>query len=356
MDACVFNVLLKSETLDSNCLWISLGLQAVNMKALVLEGIQKLRVADIKMPVGNDSETLLQVLYGSVCRTDAKMWAQGQRDLVLPRVLGHEICGQKPDSHEKFVVWPASACHTCHYCKNGAENLCGNIQIIGFHRDGAFAQYIKVPNESLIKVPATVPPEIACMTELLAAAINAVEQADVQENQKVLIYGAGPAGLLLGLACRYLGAIPLMVEKNHEKIKLGAQFCKEVGITVVDTVAAENSDNFNVVINAAPDPHTLSDGIAKLTAGGKYCIFSGFTKNINIPTDLLNEVHYRQLTVVGAYGNTRWQMGTALGILESNARAVSLLIHEIIKLDDVPSVLSEILNGQVMKYVVDLQK
>ena len=326
------------------------------MKALVLEKIQQLSVADIKMPVGDDSETLLQVLYCSVCRTDAKMWYQGQRDLVLPRVLGHEICGQKPDSNEKFIVWPASACHNCHYCKNGAENLCTDIQVIGFHRDGGFTQYIKVPNESLIKIPASVPPEIACMTELSAAAINAVEQADVRKGQKVLIYGGGPAGLLLGLACKYFGAVPLIVEKNQEKIKLGSQFCKEIGITVADNVPIGNFDNFNVVVNAAPDPNTLSDGIAKLAAGGKYCIFSGFTKNINIPTDLLNEIHYRQLTVVGAYGNTRRQMETALGLLDSHARAVGLLIHEIIKLEDVPSVLPEILNGQVMKYVVDLQK
>ena len=329
-----------------------LDLQAVAMKALVLEGIRQIRVVDIEIPVGNDSETLLQVLYCSVCRTDAKMWVQGQRDLVLPRILGHEICGQIPNTSEKFIVWPASACHNCHYCKNGAENLCGDIQIIGFHRDGGFSQYIKVPNESLIKVPTAVPPEIACMTELLAAAINAIEQVDVQKNQKVLIYGGGPAGLLLGLACKCFDAAPLIVEKSPEKIRLGARFCKETGITVADTAV---NDDFDAVINAAPDPDILADGMARLNAGGKFCIFSGFTKNINIPTDLLNEVHYRQLTVVGAYGNTRRQMETALGILAGNVRAVSLLIQKIIKLDDVPSVLPEILNGQVMKYVVDLQ-
>lgn len=147
------------------------------MQALVLEEKNKIRIADIETPNCNhDNEVLLRVTYCTVCRTDAKMWFQGQRDLVLPRVLGHEICGQKLDSNEQFIVWPASTCGSCFYFKNGIENLCSSIQVIGFHRDGGFAEYVKVPKYSLIKVPKTVPPEIACMTELMSSGINAIEQ------------------------------------------------------------------------------------------------------------------------------------------------------------------------------------
>lgn len=169
------------------------------MKALLLEEIRKIKVSDIETPNCGKDETIVKVICCSVCRTDAKMWSQGQRDLTLPRVLGHEICVQKLDLNERYIVWPASTCKTCHYCKNSAENLCKSIQIIGFHRDGGFAQYIKVPSDSLIKVPLNVPSEIACMTELMASAINAIEQTKIQENLKVLIYGGGPAGLLIAL-------------------------------------------------------------------------------------------------------------------------------------------------------------
>jgi len=324
------------------------------MKALILEDIKKLRIDNIKIPnCSDDTETLLKVSYCSVCRTDAKMWFQGQRDLVLPRVLGHEICGQKLDSNERFIVWPARACNNCHYCKNGAENLCSSIQVIGFHRDGGFAQYIKVPKESLIKIPENIPSEIACMAELLSSAINAIEQVDLQKNQKVLIFGGGPAGLMLGLACKYFGAEPFVVEKNCEKREHIAQFCKEADIHISDVVAF---DNFDVAINAAPDPNTLIEGILKLNTGGKYCLFIGFTKNVSIPIDLLNEIHYGQLTIVGAYGSTKRQMTIALKILEDNAQTIRLLIHKIIDLESVPSVLPEILLGQALKYVVDLQK
>ena len=323
------------------------------MKVLILKGIKHLYIDDIDTPDCSDNEILLKVLYCSVCRTDAKMWSQGQRDLVLPRVLGHEICGQKLDSAERFIVWPANICNNCNYCRNGVENLCNTIQVIGFHRDGGFAQYIKVPKESLIRISENIPPEIACMTELLSSAINAVEQVNIQKNQKVLIYGGGPAGLLLGIACQHFGADSFIIEKKSEKIKLGSQFCKNAGIYISDAVTF---DNFDVVINAAPDPTSLPAGILKLNTGGKYCIFSGLPNNNNLSVDLLNEVHYRQLTLIGAYGSTKEHMKIALKILENNIQTVSLLIHEIIKLEDVPSVLPKVLLGQSLKYVVDMKR
>lgn len=322
------------------------------MKALVLEEINKVHITDIEMPVCDSNEVLLKVSYCSLCRTDAKMWVQGQRDLVLPRILGHEICGQKLDSDVHYIIWPARVCNKCFYCKNGVENLCNNIEVIGFHRDGGLAQYIKVPKESLIEVPKTVPPEIACMTELLSSAVNVIEQISLQKNQRVLIFGGGPAGLMLGLACKFFGATPLIVEKDPKKCEKVGRFCKSADICLSDIVSSES---FDVVINAAPDPNILFEGLLKLNDGGRFCLFSGFTKNVNISSDLLNEVHYRQLIIIGAYGSTKRQMEIALKILESNVQTIRLLIHKIIDLESVPLMLSEILHGQALKYVVDLQ-
>jgi threonine dehydrogenase-like Zn-dependent dehydrogenase len=324
------------------------------MKALVLEEINNLRIVDREMPVCGEAEVLLKVSYCSVCRTDAKMWFQGQRDLVLPRVLGHEICGHPLDSERHYVVWPANACKKCSHCRAGVENLCDSIEVMGFHRDGGLAQYIKVPKESLIEVPKTVPPEIACMTELLSAAVNAVEQVALQKSQKVLIFGGGPAGLMLGLACKFFGADSFVIEKDPEKREKVKIFCKKADIHLSESDAT--FEGVDVVINASPDPNLLPEGLMRLKPGGKFCLFSGFTRNVNFPSDLLNEAHYKQLTIIGAYGSTKRQMEIALKILEANVQTIRLLIQKIINLESVPLVLPEIWQGQALKYVVDLQK
>jgi threonine dehydrogenase-like Zn-dependent dehydrogenase len=189
------------------------------------------------------------------------------------------------------------------------------------------------------------------MTELLSSATNAVEQISLRKKQKVLIFGGGPAGLLLGLACRHYGADPLVVERNPEKIKMVSKFCEETDIPIQGTV---NGESFDAAINAAPDLNTLVDGVARLKSGGKFCLFSGFTNKDCLSAILLNEVHYRQLSLVGAYGSTKRQMELALKIFESNPESIRLLIHKTIKLEEVPSALPEILLGQTLKYIVKM--
>lgn len=87
------------------------------------------------------------VLRCAICRTDAKMWDQGHRDLVFPRVLGHEMV--VADAHgQRYIVWPGKSCRTCGFCKTGRENLCEEMKITGFHHDGGFAGQALLPADS----------------------------------------------------------------------------------------------------------------------------------------------------------------------------------------------------------------
>lgn len=98
-------------------------------------GVLKYQKSSVLSAVADD-RVFLKVICCAICRTDAKMWRSGHRDLVLPRVLGHEIAGIDPASGQLYAVWPGQVCGTCDYCRTGRENLCEEMQIIGFHTDG----------------------------------------------------------------------------------------------------------------------------------------------------------------------------------------------------------------------------
>src|SRR6056297_2322888 len=83
----------------------------------------------------------VRVLCCAVCRTDAKMWSEGHRDLVLPRVPGHEIVAVD-QSGARYVVWPGISCGVCPSCLAGQENRCRYLKILGFHKDGGFADQV----------------------------------------------------------------------------------------------------------------------------------------------------------------------------------------------------------------------
>jgi len=321
------------------------------MNALQLEKIGSLHLKETHTPETNPGEILLKVTHCAVCRTDAKMWERGQRDLVLPRVLGHEICGVSEESGERFAVWPGIACGHCEECSRGAENLCREMQITGFHKDGGFAEYVAVPESSLIPIPDDLPGEIASLAEPLACAINGLRQIRVREGERILIYGAGPVGLLTGLTVRARNASPFIREIRPDRLTRSKVFRDRIGVTCAED---SKEDRFDAAINAAPSSDTFSQGLSALRRGGRFCLFSGLTDDQPIPVSVVNEIHYRQLRIAGAYGCTAAQMKAALNVLADHKNDVKLLIEDHITLEQVPNILPKILAGEAFKFVVDV--
>jgi L-iditol 2-dehydrogenase len=324
------------------------------MKALQLKRIGIIGVEEIPTPKPQNSQVLMKVRTSALCRTDAKMWEMGHRDLVLPRVLGHECCAILEDTGNRYVIWPGNACGQCGPCRNGYENLCADMQILGFHKDGGLAEYAIVSKSNLVPVPDNLSDNLACLAEPLACTINALKRADVKKGRKILIYGAGPVGLMMALAGKVHGAIPTVCEINPEKIKISRKFQNQTGIRVIKKLP---NDQWHTVINAAPALETFKQGIGRLQSGGCFCIFSGFTGSTGLDAkeivNMLNEIHYRQLLISSAYGCTRKQIRLALEILRNHSDALSLLIEKNISLEDVPGVLPRIWAGDVLRYVVN---
>ncbi len=322
------------------------------MKSVLLNDIGILKFQDIPEPIPDLGETLIRVTKCAICRTDAKMWAQGQRDLVLPRVLGHEICGIKEDTNERCVIWPGKTCGKCVHCVVGTENLCVDMEILGFNKDGGFAEKVCAPQSSLIMIPKTLEDHVACLAEPLACAINALEQSSTSAGDTILIFGGGSVGLLMAMAAKSMGAFPSIVEINPEKLARSRAFREYLDIRTASSVT---NQLFDIAINACPSSQTFWPGISRLKAGGRFCLFSGFTGDEVFPVTCLNEIHYKQLRLVGAYGCKRDQMAKATLILNESQDAARLLIEEEIHLEEIQSRLKSVLDGHTLKIIVNIQ-
>lgn len=320
------------------------------MKSLLLEAVGRLRPADVPSPQPGPEEVLLRLSHCAVCRTDGKMWCEGHRDLVLPRILGHEICAVDEENGGRFVVWPGKACGECAPCRSGLENLCRKMTILGFHRDGGYAERLAAPGSSLIPVPAGLDGHLACLAEPLGCTLNALEQTRLSRGESILIYGGGSMGLFMAMAARELGADPFLVETNQRKLERSKGFRTHFGISGGADISRTE---FDAAVNAAPALNTLSDGLSKLKSSGCFCLFSGFPNAGLIPAGLINEIHYRQLHLVGAYGCTRKHMAEAIRMLQHCQSSVERLIEGTLELDQVPTVLPRVLSGEAFKFVVE---
>lgn len=321
------------------------------MIRMVLTGLKKLEVQKIeetRLHPGHD-EVRMDVLACAVCRTDAKMWEQGHRDLVFPRVLGHEMVVQDKEGR-LFTVWPGKSCGTCRHCLNGRENLCEDMKITGFHSDGAFAHKVILPRKSLIPIPPDMDIAAACFAEPVGCVINAFEKIPAKPDARVLIFGGGTMGLITALYAGYLGYSALVLEKNEDKISRVRSFLEACRISCAKET---RESEFDIVLNACPDVIAFCQALTKVDKAGHISFFSGISKNEEIETNLINLIHYREAVISGAYGMKQSDMETAIPFIRDHQKKLQLLIEEVLPPEAAPDLMPRVLSGKHLKYILD---
>ncbi len=333
------------------------------MIKMVLTGLERLEVTPLLPLEAPKGKVLTNVLCCAICRTDAKMWEQGHRDLIFPRVLGHEMVVQifNPKKNQaqgqeanpepaSYIVWPGKSCGRCKYCSKHQENLCEEMEITGFHSDGGFAHQVILPEESLIPLPKNMDIHVACFAEPVGCVINAFEKLAFEKQDRLLIYGAGTMGLITALYAKHVGLDPLIIEKHENKIRRVKDFLE---YTKISCVKETMENNFDIVINACPDYIALCQAITKVDKGGSVSFFSGITKNEHVETNLLNLIHYKEASLTGAYGMKKSDMELAVPFMQVHEKQLKRLIQEVVPPEQAPNLLPRVLTGQSLKFILD---
>ena len=269
------------------------------MRCVMVREIGSFGIEDVDTPRPGSGEVLIEVSVTGLCRTDLKIIRVGHRDLLLPRIPGEEVVGKivelGPGTSEfaagdNVYVYPGVWCQTCPPCKMDAQNLCDTMRIMGFHRDGGFAEYVVAPIQSLIRVPTSLGSDHAVFAEPLSCCLNALEISRVGKVDTLGVWGGGPAGILLARAARALGAEVVVIEPDLRRRQLAGGY--EAAPHGVD-----------VAIVAVGSPQAYAEAANVLNPRGRLVSFSGLSTEGDAAVRVgLNQLHYLEQTVVGAYG------------------------------------------------------
>ncbi len=264
-------------------------------------------------------EAMVRVSVTGVCRTDLKLIRNGHRDLILPCIPGEEVVGRVIQTGtqvtnfapgDRVYIYPGQWCGKCHCCRNGAMNLCGDMRIMGFHRPGGFAEFVTVPAQSLIHIPESLPDDEAIFAEPLSCCLNALQLARLRPGESIGVWGAGPAGTLLVRAAAALGAKPFSVEPDPRRRELLA------------TPLLSPGQKVHVCVVATGSTEAYREAIQSLLPRGRLVLFSGLPPaETRLPVDF-NELHYREQTLVGAYGCAYQHGEQALRLLADKSIAI----------------------------------
>jgi L-iditol 2-dehydrogenase len=345
------------------------------MLAAVLQGPGDFVIKEVARPLCPAGGLLVKVRACSLCATDAKMWRQGHRDLVLPRILGHEVAGEIVEVAadvagfqvgDRVQVAPGLPCGRCPWCLRGAPNMCRDMRIIGFHHDGGLAQYLAVPaagvhQGSVTLLPAGLLYATAALAEPVACCLNAQELIRVGLGESAAIFGAGPQGLFHVQVARLRGAsLIILVENDPPRLEAaslaGADLIINAGNhdpvkLIRDATASRGVD---VVIPACSSPEALDWGLAVLAKRGRLCLYSGLPKEGEIHPVNLNRLHYLEASLVGAYGCTSRQNALAVTLLAQGRIMVDRLISHRLPLSRAGEGLELVGHRRGVKVVIEL--
>jgi len=206
------------------------------MKAVRLVQLGKpLEDAEVPLPEIGPSEVLVRVAACGICHSDAHYRENISRIDPLPVTLGHEVAGRvETGGEEVHHVSPGDrvyvhylvSCGSCDFCRRGSEQFCIKGQMIGKHRDGGYAEFIKVPGRNVFVLPDEIPFEHgAIMMCSSATALHALNKARLKSDDSVAIFGFGGLGFSALQLSRAFGCQEVyVVDINPAKLASIAAF------------------------------------------------------------------------------------------------------------------------------------
>ncbi|MEJ6392972.1 alcohol dehydrogenase catalytic domain-containing protein [Gymnodinialimonas sp. 2305UL16-5] len=242
------------------------------MKALVYDGIETLVFRDVDRPVPRDGEHLIRVEAVGICGSDMHAYLGHDARRPAPLILGHEAAGVIEGGArdgDRITINPLVTCGHCPACASGRDNLCPDRQIISMPpREGAFAQYVAMPDANLVTVPEDVPLTKAALAEPLAvswhAARLAVEALHPDMDRRACVIGGGAIGLAAALALRAMGIAQItLIEPNALRRAFLTDHCGEDA-----RPSADETRQVPLVIDAVGYAATRATASAIVSPGG----------------------------------------------------------------------------------------
>ena len=332
------------------------------MKALHYEN-RELKIADVAKPIG-DGEAVVRVTLSGICNTDLEI-ARGYAG--FQGTIGHEFVGvieslsearasaRAPNPSEpsltvglapgQRVVGEINAgCGVCDLCRSGDPRHCPQRTVLGIvGRDGAHAEFLKLPMVNLLPVPDEIPDEHAVFAEPLAAACGILERAVVSEDTNLAVIGDGKLGLLCAQVLATTGAAVTLIGKHQNKLQIAARRSLE---TITVEQASSRTRQFDLVVEASGSSSGFQLALDVLRPRGVLVLKSTF----HGPTEMnAARIVVDEISVVGSRCG---RFAPALELLRSNTIDVESLISEEFALADGVRAMERAAESNVLKVLL----
>ncbi len=347
------------------------------MQGAVLTGPKSIEIREVPVPNPGPGEILVRIRAATTCGTDVKVYLRGghPRMLKVPTLFGHEMAGEVASAGEgvsqykpgdAVVVANSAPCLACENCRLGRENLCEDLHYL----NGAFAEYLLVPARFVERNTHTIPQGLsfarAAITEPLACVLHGIEACelaqfgDEESPVEVIIYGAGPIGLLFVAALAFAGHHVIVADPNPARLEtataLGAAKSIEIarggGQSDFVRKATAGGKGAWIAVDATGVPEVWADAIGSIRPGGLVNLFGGCAPGTTVALDT-HLVHYSEMSIKGVYHHRPATVKQALKLLSNPAFQADLLLSGTCPVSAVQEALESMIAKKSLKIVIN---
>jgi len=337
------------------------------MRSACYVGDKTLTVIEQEPRTPGRGEVAIDVAYTGICGTDLHI-LHGAMDarVTLPAVLGHEMSGtisaagdgvEDWSAGDHVTVMPLAWCGHCAACRAGHQHVCHNLDFLGIDSPGSMQASWTVSQDVLVPLPPTLSLEAGALTEPTAVAVHDVRRAGLRDDERALVVGGGPIGILIACVARASGADVLVVELSEPR----RAFADMLGLRAVDPTARDlqalvadwtGDAGADVAFEVSGAVSGIETAIQSLRVRGRLVVVA--IHSTPPPVNLFR-VFWRELTLLGARVYERSDFEHAVRLLDSGAIPAAQLITQIDPLDDVAAAFAELESGRAMKLLIDCQ-
>ena len=342
------------------------------MKALVKFGNEdkQVEIQDVPIPEIGPDDVLLKVKAASICGWDIEMWRHKMANPVkVPVVQGHEFSGviDKVGSRVtrfKFgdrVVSETAAyiCGNCSQCLTGNYNLCSERKGFGYGADGAFTNFVRVPERCLHKIADNISFDHAALTEPACVAYNAlIQMSRIIPGKPVLIIGPGPVGLFCLQIAKMAGANPIIVVGTSiDQVRFG--IAGRLGADLIIDVEKENvrekifeitnKQGCHLVVDAAGNNQALKLAVDIVSRMGQITKIGWGPKPIDFSLD---PIISKGVRIQGTFSHIWSTWEDVLSLISRGEIDMESMITKRLNLDNWLEAFKEIEESRIVKAVI----
>lgn len=333
------------------------------MRAAVYRGPNRVQLEELPTPTIGSGEVLVEIEACGLCGTDLKKIAHG--DLPPPLVFGHEVGGRIVAVGQGVTSWKSGdrvlffhhiPCRQCRFCQTREYAQCLQYKKVGTTAGfkpagGGFAEKVRVMDwivrEGLVRIPDDVEAEEATFVEPVNTCLKGIQKAGPLKDQTVLIFGAGPIGLILLQLARLEGAQPLVVDPIPERLEVA----KRLGGRVSSREPSSSSVDIALVATAASS--AVQEALCVVRPAGRVVLFAQTRLNDMVSLDV-GQIGKLEKTVVGSYSASIDLQAKAADLVFKRKIQVKPLITHRFGLDQIEEALRIAMtpSGQSLKILI----